>query len=145
MKWKFGLIALGVAVGLSPLFGLGNGHNNSENGHTPSVALADSTTSNYSGTLGSQTDGTLVQWQLKDGTLTLGGGTFPVMSGTALDILKGQLLYTLEKTATVSDGTSPANIDFANLITKVNISNKLTIQDSNFDASYFFAKLTHVR
>lgn len=144
MKWKFGLIILGIVVGLSPLFGLGNSCNSSDNSSNPTVALADSTNSNYSGTLGSQADGTLVQWQLKDGTLTLGGGTLPVVPGPVMILMQGQLLNDLKKTATVSDGTSPTSIDFANLITKVNISSKLTVQASTFGAAYLFANLTQV-
>lgn len=145
MKWKLSLIVLGLAVGLNPLFGLGNNRHNSENSRNPTVALADSTTnSDYSGTLGSQADGTLVKWDLKNGTLTLGGGTLPIVPGPSWNIAQGQLLYNLKKTAIVSDGTSPANIDFANLITKVNITGKLSVKNSTFGASYLFANLKQV-
>ncbi|MFD1549793.1 DUF5776 domain-containing protein [Levilactobacillus fuyuanensis] len=145
MKWKFGLIILGVAIGLSPLFGYENSLPNPEASHNSTVALADSpTNSDYSGTLGSQADGTLVQWELKDGTLTLGGGTLPIVSGPIINTMQGQLLYNLKKTAIVSDGTSPANINFAGLITKINISSKLTVQDATPSASYLFANLTNV-
>ncbi|MCT4486557.1 DUF5776 domain-containing protein [Levilactobacillus parabrevis] len=137
MKWKLGLIALGVAVGLSPLFGYGNSRNNSEAGHNFTVALADETTSDetYSGIIGSGE--TSVPWTLEDGTLTLKGGTLPPFSGGLIQKLNGKLLYDLQQ-----GNTDKLTVnDFKNKVSKIDISNTLTLSP---DSSYLFAGFKNV-
>lgn len=137
MKWKFGLIVLGIAVGLSPLFGLGNNRDNSEAGYNSTVALADDNTPDetYSGTIGSGE--TSVPWTLENGTLTLKGGTMPPFSGSLMQKARGQLLLALQKGN--ADGLTIT--DFTSKVSKINISNTLKLSP---DSSFLFKNFSNV-
>jgi len=137
MKWKLGLIVLGLTVGLSPLFGLGNNRDNSEAGHNATVALADANTPDetYSGTIGSGE--TSVPWTLENGTLTLKGGTMPPFSGGLIPKLNGQLLYDLQQ----GNSDKLTVNDFKNKVSKINISNTLKLSP---DSSFLFKNFSNV-
>lgn len=137
MKWKFGLIVLGLAVGLSPLFGLGNNCNDSEAGHNSTIALADENTPDetYSGIIGSGE--TSVPWTLENGTLTLKSGTMPPFSGSLMQKRSGQLLYALQK----GNSAGLTTTDFKNKVSKIDIANTLTLSP---DSSFLFAGFKNV-
>ncbi|KRL98287.1 DUF5776 domain-containing protein [Levilactobacillus hammesii] len=135
MTWKIGLMALGMTLGLSPLFGLNN-QPSSPTLQTPVVALADTTANeSYSGVIGS--GDTTVPWTLQNGTLTLKGGTIPPFSGPIFQIGNGQLLTALQKGNT--DNLTMA--DFANKVSTIDFAGKVV---ANANSTSLFARFSNV-
>ncbi|MFC6206374.1 DUF5776 domain-containing protein [Levilactobacillus tongjiangensis] len=132
MKWKVGLLTLGLLVGLSPLAPI------LHQGSLPSEHLAQAATrdeTSYSGTIGSGE--TSIPWTLDNGTLTLQGGTLRKFSGRWMMIPNGQLLTDL-----VEDNQAGlTKADFQAKVQKINIAGKLNV---GANPAYLFANFSSV-
>ncbi|WP_367376962.1 DUF5776 domain-containing protein [Levilactobacillus cerevisiae] len=141
MKWRIGLglVALGVVLGLSPLIGLGTNYVPV----TPvNLVTAQADDLPSSGTMYDD-----VTWTLKDGVLTLGGGSLDpgtFIIATTPSSTQGQLLTDLAwSVGGYNQGlNAPYYQAFQNAITSVKFTGKLTSSSANL--AYLFADLSNV-
>ncbi|WP_395390641.1 MULTISPECIES: DUF5776 domain-containing protein [Levilactobacillus] len=135
MKWKVGLLALGLLIGLHPLAPVP---------HPGSLPVAPSLLSaraatvdetSYSGTIGSGE--TSIPWALNDGTLTLQGGTLRKFSGRWMTLPNGQVLTDLVE----DNQDNLSRTDFQNKVTKIAVTGKINV---GVNAAYLFAGFTNV-
>ena len=144
MKWKIGLITLGVFLGMSPLLGVSQPYSNNT---IPNITVAHADSLPQQGTINND-----VTWTLKNGVLTLSGGALPYsISSPTTPVANGQLLNDLVTSVASQSDSSYDSLyaSFVAAITKVQLTGKLSLaenQDSHYDSSaaYFFAHLENV-
>jgi len=137
MKWRIGLglVALGAVLGLSPLAGLGDNYVPATPDSLVAAQADNAITESYSGIIG--TGDTQVPWTIKDGTLTLTGGTLRPFADGWKNLSKGQLITDL-----VEDNLDGLTLnDLQTMVTHIDISKKTII---NNNASYLFANFPNV-
>lgn len=135
MKWKVGLLTLGLLIGLSPLAPIPQQVSLPVGQPLPSARAATVDETSYSGTIGS--DETSIPWTLNNGTLTLKGGTLRKFSGRWLTLPNGQVLTDLVE----DNQDNLSRTDFQDKVTKIAITGKINV---GVNAAYLFAGFTNV-
>ncbi|WP_367296102.1 DUF5776 domain-containing protein [Levilactobacillus yonginensis] len=132
MKWKIGLLTLGLAIGFSPLISVNRQQFSQD---VPSVLAAATDATNYSGTIGSGE--TSIPWTLDNGTLTLQSGTLRKFSGRWMTLPNGQVLTDLVEDN--QDGLT--RTDFQDQVKQIAVNGKLNV---GVNAAYLFAGFSNV-
>ncbi|MGX6429606.1 DUF5776 domain-containing protein [Levilactobacillus yonginensis] len=135
MKWKVGLLTLGLLIGLSPLAPIPQQGSLPVGQPLPSARAATVDETSYSGTIGSGE--TSIPWTLNNGTLTLKGGTLRKFSGRWLTLPNGQVLTDLVE----DNQDNLSRTDFQDKVTKIAVTGKINV---GVNAAYLFAGFTNV-